>query len=359
MPSMNLSDLPSTVQGAQNAVRTRNLRKRNGTLPKSTLPNGTQKSSRNLFQKIFGRWPSRFATKSRTRRRRRNQPTVNSHDNRSQSIGVRPKKRIWQLAEGRTRLLPVKPALVKPTSLKVLPPKPQTATVQPIESFNPRIKFKSPKLPKINVASPPQKPQLRFPAPFSEIGGDEAESRANPFTGVKLTDKQEKVEQKKIEDFFPNEQADPKEQADVDKPALAAHAVPPKLLAKRDGMVGLKGFCLVALRDHRDLVPSKPEFRSSYKSTSYLFSTATAKEKFDMNPVKYAPVFGGADVVLLATHHKTVEGSLECSVWHKGRLYLFSNPESVQAFYKDPDQFAEHVSNPFAEAQEWFGQGGK
>ena len=63
-------------------------------------------------------------------------------------------------------------------------------------------------------------------------------------------------------------------------------------------MVGLKGFCLVALRDHHDLVPSKAEFRSSYKSTSYLFSTATVKEKFDMNPVKYVPVFGGADVVL-------------------------------------------------------------
>ena len=96
---------------------------------------------------------------------------------------MRLKKRTWQLAESRTQLLSV-----KPTSLKVLPPKPQTATVQPMESFNSRIEFKSPKLPKINAAAPPQKPLFRFPAPFSEIGGDEVKSKANPFTGVKLTD---------------------------------------------------------------------------------------------------------------------------------------------------------------------------
>ncbi|HEX4070311.1 MAG TPA: hypothetical protein VHX68_04060 [Planctomycetaceae bacterium] len=111
-------------------------------------------------------------------------------------------------------------------------------------------------------------------------------------------------------------------------------------IGERVGQQGLKGFCPVALREHRELVDALPIFSSTFESQRYYFSSAEAKSHFDHAPQKYAPVAGGIDVVVKATSDHSVEGTLDHAVWFKDRLFLFSSPESLEAFSANPLPYA-------------------
>ncbi len=111
-------------------------------------------------------------------------------------------------------------------------------------------------------------------------------------------------------------------------------------IGERVGQRGLKGFCPVALREHRELVDAVPIYSSTFESQRYYFSSAEAKSHFDQAPQKYAPVAGGIDVVVKATSDHGVEGTLDHAVWYKDRLFLFSSPESLEAFSANPLQYA-------------------
>ncbi|MGE3314579.1 MAG: hypothetical protein AB7O26_05635 [Planctomycetaceae bacterium] len=113
-------------------------------------------------------------------------------------------------------------------------------------------------------------------------------------------------------------------------------------LVSRRGLVGLKGFCPVALRERRDLVDSRAEFSTTHEGKTYQFSSAEAKTAFEIEPEKFVPVKGGIDVVVEANSHQSVEGSLDQAVWFRDRLYLFSSAESMEAFVLNP---AEYVRN--------------
>lgn len=105
-----------------------------------------------------------------------------------------------------------------------------------------------------------------------------------------------------------------------------------QLIARREKLRGLKGFCPVALRDGRDLVDAKDEFTSNFEGRTYRFSNAEAKARFEKNPEKYAPAQGGLDVIMLGHTGQRIEGSLDHAVWYKDRLHLFSNQDSLETF---------------------------
>lgn len=54
-------------------------------------------------------------------------------------------------------------------------------------------------------------------------------------------------------------------------------------IAARHNATGLKGFCPVMLRDHRELVDARETFRASYKGREYLLSSAEAVAAFQGN----------------------------------------------------------------------------
>ncbi|AMV17801.1 hypothetical protein [Planctomyces sp. SH-PL14] len=108
------------------------------------------------------------------------------------------------------------------------------------------------------------------------------------------------------------------------------------LIAARVDRPGLKGFCPVMLRDHRELVDARPEFQSSYGRRVIMLSSAEAKIVFDSDPAKYAPAADGNDVVHFKRTGEELEGSLQHAVWYKGRLYLFVSGESLDSFIGDP-----------------------
>lgn len=111
-------------------------------------------------------------------------------------------------------------------------------------------------------------------------------------------------------------------------------------IAARADQRGLKGFCPVMLRDHRDLVDSRAEYRSFYRNRIILLSSQEAKVVFESDPAKYAPASAGNDVIHLAQTGEELEGTLDYAVWYKGRLYLFASAETLETFVAAPSSHA-------------------
>jgi len=111
-------------------------------------------------------------------------------------------------------------------------------------------------------------------------------------------------------------------------------------IGERVAQKGLKGFCPVVLREQRELIDADPVYSSVYESKRYYFSSAEAQARFEHHPQKYAPVAGGIDVVVKATSDQSVEGTLDFAAWYKDRLYLFTSPESLEAFSLNPLPYA-------------------
>jgi YHS domain-containing protein len=113
-----------------------------------------------------------------------------------------------------------------------------------------------------------------------------------------------------------------------------------EMIAARKGLRGLKGFCPVALRDHRDLVDAQSQFRVIYNEKTYYLCSSEAVSEFHSDPAKYAPAARGADVIHLAITGEEQEGTLDHAVWYKGRLYLFSSAETMETFVAAPSSHA-------------------
>lgn len=110
-------------------------------------------------------------------------------------------------------------------------------------------------------------------------------------------------------------------------------------LAERRGLVGMQGFCPVALHEQRKLVDARPEFLCVYRGRTYRVSSAEAKARFDADPARYAPAAGGLDVVLKSRGQSGVEGLLANAIWFQDRLYLFRTSETASAFHANPGKY--------------------
>jgi YHS domain-containing protein len=111
-------------------------------------------------------------------------------------------------------------------------------------------------------------------------------------------------------------------------------------IASRKGATGLKGFCPVRLRDHRDLADGQPEYRVQHNGRVYALSSAEALKTFLADPEKYTPAASGYDIVLHQQTGDVVEGVLDHSSWFKGRLYMFTSEENKQTFVSNPTAYA-------------------
>lgn len=113
-----------------------------------------------------------------------------------------------------------------------------------------------------------------------------------------------------------------------------------QMILSRATLSGLKGFCIVSLRDHRQLRDARPEHQSIHNEQIFQFSSAEAKATFERDPEKYAPASGGVDVVVHKNNRVRVDGSLDHAAWFRGRLYLFTTPETLATFEAEPARYA-------------------
>ena len=104
----------------------------------------------------------------------------------------------------------------------------------------------------------------------------------------------------------------------------------------RPVIAGLKGFCVVALKE-RQFVPTNAAFSSTFEDHTYFFSNAEAKATFDRNPESYAPAYGGFDPVVWLEQRQMVEGQFLREF--EGRFYLFTSKENWETFKSTPQRF--------------------
>ena len=104
----------------------------------------------------------------------------------------------------------------------------------------------------------------------------------------------------------------------------------------RPAIPGLKGYCVVELRE-RKFVPAKAELSSVFDGRTYYFSSTEAKSSFDADPEKFALAYRGYDPVVWQTKREMVDGQFLRE--YQGHFYLFTTKENWEAFKAAPQKY--------------------
>ena len=173
----------------------------------------------------------------------------------------------------------------------------------------------------------------------AEIGqsGTEPSLNANPYPGdrKRLPNASATTEEPPLVAEQP-EATPPARIAPIPRSSVERTRAKQEIIASRQGLRGLKGFCPVALREERELVDAHSQFRAIYNGKTYYLSSSQAAFAFQSDPTKYAPAARGNDVIQQAVTGVDAEGSLDYAVWYKGRLYLFGSAETMDTFVSAP-----------------------
>jgi YHS domain-containing protein len=103
--------------------------------------------------------------------------------------------------------------------------------------------------------------------------------------------------------------------------------------------VGLDGYCPVCVVEMKKWEKGNPSIASNYDGMTYYFPSSAIKAKFDASPEKYVPVLNGDCIVCLGNMNKRVPGSVRFSALHQNRLYLFPAEQQKSMFLANPAAF--------------------
>lgn len=106
-----------------------------------------------------------------------------------------------------------------------------------------------------------------------------------------------------------------------------------------DEKIGLDGFCPVCIIAKQKWEKGDPNITSTYDGVTYLFPGESIKAMFEAGPEKFVPVLNGDCIACYEKYGKRVAGSVEHSVQHNGRLYLFPSENEQAVFEADPTSF--------------------
>ncbi|MFC5048052.1 YHS domain-containing (seleno)protein [Aquimarina hainanensis] len=90
-------------------------------------------------------------------------------------------------------------------------------------------------------------------------------------------------------------------------------------------------------------IKGDPNFTSSYNGVSYQFITAANKEKFDKNPIKYIPQYGGYCAYAIGINGEKVSINPKTFEIRDGKLYLFYNSWGINTLKKWKQEGAEDL----------------
>ena len=117
------------------------------------------------------------------------------------------------------------------------------------------------------------------------------------------------------------------------------------LLVMRDGkVVGLGGFCPVAMMRDKKWLKGSEEFVGSYDGVDYFFQTAEEREFFFACPKEFVPGLHGCDPVEFQRGRRAETGAIEHGAFYKGRVFFFTSPSNRRLFTNNPAWYAEGVS---------------
>ena len=117
------------------------------------------------------------------------------------------------------------------------------------------------------------------------------------------------------------------------------------LLIMRDGkVVGLGGFCPVAMMRDKKWLKGSEEFVGSFDGVDYFFQSAEEREVFFASPKQFVPGLHGCDPVELQRGRRAETGAIELGAFYKGRVFFFTTPSNRSLFKSNPAWYAEGVS---------------
>ena len=103
--------------------------------------------------------------------------------------------------------------------------------------------------------------------------------------------------------------------------------------------LGLEGYCPVSVVTQDSWIPGDSAITCEHRGRTYRFAGEAEKRAFEANPEWYAPAFSGDDAVLATRQGLVVSGRRAYSAAYKSRLYLFSSPDTRNAFVASPETY--------------------
>jgi len=117
------------------------------------------------------------------------------------------------------------------------------------------------------------------------------------------------------------------------------------LLVMHDGkVVGLGGFCPVAMMRGKKWLKGSKEFVGCFDGVDYFFQSAEEREIFFASPEQFIPGLHGCDPVELQRERRALTGAIELGAFYKGRLFFFTSRSNLRLFQNNPAWYAEGLS---------------
>ncbi|MEO1991596.1 MAG: hypothetical protein ABGW78_06660, partial [Pirellulales bacterium] len=127
----------------------------------------------------------------------------------------------------------------------------------------------------------------------------------------------------------------------LDSPAVANIA--PQTSPTETASMAMEGFCPVTLIEKGAWVEGNTQWGARHRGRVYLFAGPVEQQAFFASPERYAPVLSGDDPVLALDAGRNVPGDRRFGLTYESRTYLFSSPETLNAFSAAPEKYARRV----------------
>ena len=125
-------------------------------------------------------------------------------------------------------------------------------------------------------------------------------------------------------------------------------ATPP---SPQNPQLSMDGYCPVSLVDQRAWVKGDVKHGAVHRGRTFLFASAENQQRFLSDPDKYSPMLAGYDPVSFAEKRTFVEGRREHGVTYQDHVYLFASEESLQQFWKAPEQYVPVVQQAMQQSE--------
>jgi protein disulfide-isomerase len=103
--------------------------------------------------------------------------------------------------------------------------------------------------------------------------------------------------------------------------------------------LGLEGYCPVTLANEQKWVKGNPNFAANLDGVTYQFAGADELQSFLDEPQRYAPAYGGIDVVRLVDEQTEIPGMRKHGISYERKIYLFESEKSLEAFQSAPAKY--------------------
>jgi len=114
---------------------------------------------------------------------------------------------------------------------------------------------------------------------------------------------------------------------------------------------GLSGICPASYLLEGVPLPGDPQYKVVHQGTVYFMSSTEAKVKFQADPDKYLPQYGGWCACALGGFGNRIRSDAKVSEVMNGKVFLFSEVRARNAFQVDPARFIANCETRWAEPE--------